>query len=217
MFSEAWLLERMTFWIPLLLSLTVHEWAHAWSAFQLGDATAQREGRLTLNPLAHMDPVGTLLLPMIMPIGWAKPVPINIGLFHPQVGHRAGVLLVAAAGPVSNLILAMLSMLILVVAGRLMGGAANLPSALYALLDTCIWLNVLLAAFNMLPIPPLDGSRILDAVLPDPLRRGWDAFCGLGPATLVVLLIVLMFAGDLLLWPVAATREAVGALLETAA
>lgn len=215
MFNEDWLLDRMTFWIPLLLSLTVHEWAHAWSARSLGDATAEREGRLTLNPLAHMDPIGTLLLPLVMPIGWARPVPINMGLFHPQVGPRTGVLLVAAAGPISNLFIAMLSILVLLATASCFGDAASMPDALYSLLDTCIWLNVLLAVFNMIPVPPLDGSRIVDALMPDKFRRVWDAFCGLGPATLVVLLVVLAASGgDFIMWPIETTQQAVDTLVE---
>ena len=214
MFTEDWLLDRMTFWIPLLLSLTVHEWAHAWSAHRLGDVTAEREGRLTLNPLAHMDPVGTLLLPLVMPIGWAKPVPINIGLFHHKVGPRTGVLLVAAAGPISNLCIAMLSILLMLVMALCFGNASNVPSALHSFLDTCIWLNVMLAAFNMLPVPPLDGSRIVDALMPDSLRPAWDAFCGLGPTSLIVLLVVLaVVGGDLIWWPIETTQQAVDTLL----
>ena len=111
-------------------------------------------------------------------------LPINIGLFHPQVGPRTGVLLVAAAGPISNLCIAMLSIVLLLATASCFGGAASMPGALYSLLDTCIWLNILLAVFNMIPAPPLDGSRIVDALMPDKFRRAWDAFCGLGPVTL---------------------------------
>ncbi len=215
MFTEDWLLERMTFWIPLLLSLTVHEWAHAWSAYRLGDVTAEREGRLTLNPLAHMDPIGTLLLPLIMPIGWAKPVPVNIGLFRRQVGPRAGILLVAAAGPISNLLIAVLSLLMLLVFVACFGNPASVPAAIYSLLDTCIWLNVLLAVFNMIPVHPLDGSRIADALMPDRFRGLWDTFCGQGPATLVVLLVLLvMVGGEFIMWPIDMTQQAVYTLVE---
>lgn len=210
MFHEDWLLDRMTFWVPLLLSLTVHEWAHAWSAYRLGDVTAEREGRLTLNPLAHMDPIGTLLLPLLMPIGWAKPVPVNIGGFHPQVGPRTGVLLVAAAGPISNLVIAMLSIAVLLTMASCLGDTASIPLALYSLLDTCIWLNVLLAFFNMIPVPPLDGSRIVDALMPDRFRQPWDAFCSQGPAALVVILVVLSISGgDFIRWPIEMTQQAV--------
>ena len=215
MFAEDWLLNRMMFWIPLVLSLTVHEWAHAWSAFRLGDATAASEGRLTLNPLAHMDPIGTLLLPMLIPFGWAKPVPINIGRFHPQVGMRAGVLLTAAAGPVSNLCIALLSVLVLLITAYVCGDVARIPGSLHWLLETLIWLNVLLATFNMLPFPPLDGSRIADALMPDRFRSLWDSFCQLGPVALLVVILLPIFSGcPLLLWPLEVTQQTVDMLIQ---
>ena len=138
-----------------------------------------------------------------------------MGLFHPNVGPRAGVLLVAAAGPISNLCIAMLSIVMMLAMASWFGDAASMPSALYSLLDTCIWLNIVLAAFNMIPIPPLDGSRIVDALMPDKFRRAWDAFCGFGPATLIVLLVVLVATGgDLIMWPVETTQQAVDTLVE---
>ena len=216
MFTGDWLLDRITFWIPLLLSLTVHEWAHAWSAYRLGDVTAERQGRLTLNPLAHMDPIGTLLLQLVLPFGWAKPVPINIGLFHPKVGSRVGVLLVAAAGPISNLGIAMLSILAFTVMAFCFGDVGSMPGAVHSLLETCIWLNILLAVFNMIPIPPLDGSRIVDALMPDRFRRGWDAFCGLGPMTLMVLVVVLAASGgQVIMWPIETMQQAVDVLVQS--
>jgi Zn-dependent protease len=215
MFAEDWLLNRMMFWIPLVLSLTVHEWAHAWSAFRLGDATAASEGRLTLNPLAHMDPIGTLLLPMLIPFGWAKPVPINIGRFHPQVSMRAGVLLTAAAGPVSNLCIALLSVLVLLTTTYVCGDVARIPGSLHWLLETLIWLNVLLATFNMLPFPPLDGSRIADALMPDRFRSLWDSFCQLGPVALLVVILLPILSGcHILLWPIEVTQQTVDMLIQ---
>ena len=96
--------------IPLLLSLTVHEWAHAWSAYRLGDDTASMQGRLTLNPIAHIDPVGTLVLPLLgIPFGWAKPVPVNPTRFRRGVNMSTGMIITAAAGPLSNVVLALLS------------------------------------------------------------------------------------------------------------
>src|SRR5262252_9131058 len=100
--------------VPLLLSLTVHEWAHAYSAHRLGDDTAERQGRLTLNPIPHIDLVGTLLLPLLgVPFGWAKPVPVNPARFKRTVNMRTGMLITAAAGPFSNLVLAILAAVIL--------------------------------------------------------------------------------------------------------
>jgi Zn-dependent protease len=203
MFTEDWLIARMTFLIPMILSLTVHEWAHAWSARMLGDDTAEREGRLTLNPLAHLDPVGSILLPLLgVPVGWAKPVPINIGRFHRSVGLRSGVLLTVGAGPASNLCLALASAGLLGLAALLTGDLQAVPTALRSLLQTLVMLNMMLAIFNLLPVPPLDGSRIVDCLLPDALRPLWNAYCELGPmaALVVVGLVMLLFGPTLIGW-----------------
>ena len=144
----------------LLFSLSVHEAAHAWSASRLGDDTARRLGRVSLNPIVHTDPIGTLVLPLLAMvsnapvIGWAKPTPVNTrNLRNPRRDH----ILVTAAGPVSNLIIAVAAALAL----RLIPIGPIATIATQALL-----LNVLLAVFNMLPIPPLDGGQILMGVLP---------------------------------------------------
>ncbi len=215
MLTEDWLLTRVMFWIPLVLSLTVHESAHAWSAWKLGDDTALREGRLTLNPLAHMDPVGTLLLPLLgVPFGWAKPVPINIGRFHASVSLRSAIFLTAGAGPISNICLVILSALALVMSAVLCGGITAVPAALHTLLETLIFLNLTLAIFNMLPVPPLDGSRVVDCLIPDALRPVWDGFCQLGYGGLIVVMLLLVaFGGEYLLWPIQATQESVDALV----
>src|SRR5687768_7374424 len=108
-----WLSTRVMILIPLLLSLTVHEWAHAYSAYRLGDDTAEREGRLTLNPIAHIDPLGTLLLPLLgIPFGWARPVPVNPTRFRRDVSMRSGMMLTAAAGPASNVVIAVLASIV---------------------------------------------------------------------------------------------------------
>jgi Zn-dependent protease len=147
--------------VVLIASLSVHEAAHAWSASQLGDDTAKRLGRVTLNPVAHVDPIGTLLLPLIAMasgaplIGWAKPTPVNVrNLRQPRRDH----ILVTAAGPVSNLIIAVIA------AAALRAGARG--EWLGMLVIEALTLNVLLAVFNMLPLPPLDGGQILMALLP---------------------------------------------------
>jgi Zn-dependent protease len=184
-----WLLERFIFWIPLVLSLTVHEWAHAASAKILGDDTAQRLGRLSLNPLDHIDPIGTLILPLLgIPFGWAKPVPINPLRFRRDIGMGTGVMLTALAGPASNLILALLTSLAVGLGGYLSPGF--IPSAAMSIVSTLIVLNVLLAFFNLLPIPPLDGSRVVDAVIPDSLRPAWDSFAQYSAFALVALILV---------------------------
>jgi Zn-dependent protease len=146
--------------LVLLFSLSVHEAAHAWSASRLGDDTARRLGRVSLNPVVHTDPIGTLLLPLLAMvsnapvIGWAKPTPVNTrNLRHPRRDH----ILVTAAGPASNLIIAVAAALAL----RFLPGQPLVMIATEVLL-----LNVLLAVFNMLPIPPLDGGQIMMGLLP---------------------------------------------------
>jgi Zn-dependent protease len=147
--------------LVLIVSLSVHEAAHAWSASQLGDDTAKRLGRVTLNPVAHIDPIGTLVLPLVAMasgaplIGWAKPTPVNArNLRQPRRDH----ILVTAAGPASNLVIAV------VAAAALRAGARG--EWLGMLVVEALTLNVLLAVFNMLPLPPLDGGQILMALLP---------------------------------------------------
>jgi Zn-dependent protease len=149
--------------LVLIFSLSVHEAAHAWSASQLGDDTAKRLGRVTLNPIAHTDPIGTLLLPLIAMlsgaplIGWAKPTPVNT---HNLRQPRRDSILVTAAGPTSNLLIAFTA------AAAIRAGAMEGGHWIDLLLYNALTLNVLLAVFNMLPIPPLDGGQILMALLP---------------------------------------------------
>ena len=156
--------------LVLIFSLTVHEAAHAWSASQLGDDTAKRLGRVSLNPMVHVDPIGTLLLPLIAMvsnapiIGWAKPTPVNVrNLRHPRRDH----ILVTAAGPASNLAIATAASLALRVLPSSAGGSGlDVATPLNLIATEALLLNVLLAVFNMLPIPPLDGGQILMALLP---------------------------------------------------
>ncbi len=184
------LLAGVKILIPLILSLTVHEFAHAWSAYRLGDDTALRAGRLTLNPLAHIDPIGTILLPLLhIPFGWAKPVPINPARFRRSMKMSTGVMLTAAAGPLSNVLLAVLCT---VVFGLLLRFSVDLGSygpGVRELLMIMIQLNVALAIFNMIPIPPLDGSRVLDGLMPLRLRPAWEGFTRFAPFLLLFVFI----------------------------
>jgi Zn-dependent protease len=166
--------------IVLLFSLTVHETAHAWTASRLGDQTARLLGRVSLNPIVHADLVGTVLFPLLaiignMPlIGWAKPVPVLVK--NLRRGRRDYVL-VAAAGPASNLLLAVLASigLGLITVSPMRVGEPNVSAPMASLLSTAILTNVLLAVFNMIPIPPLDGGNVLGGLLPQPLAAKYDA------------------------------------------
>lgn len=174
--------------IPLILSLTVHEYAHAATAYWLGDDTASRQGRFTLNPISHIDPVGSLVLPGLLVLsgsgvwfGWAKPVPFNPVNFRRNIRMKHGILLTAAAGPISNLLLA-------AVAAFLFRFFGDDPAAL-ALLEPLVILNVALFFFNLLPVPPLDGSKVLYGLLPDSatgLLRHFDEHKWLAPTLFIL-------------------------------
>jgi len=188
-FDATFLLERLIYVVPLILSLTVHEWAHAASAYYLGDDTAQRDGRLTLDPTVHIDPLGTLLLPMLgIPFGWARPVPVNPARFRRDVPMRRGMMLTAAAGPFSNLVLAVICTIVYGLWKRF-GGDGALNGAASGLLHTSIVMNMALALFNMLPFPPLDGSRVVDGLMPPRWERGWEKFCQIGPWLLLFVIL----------------------------
>jgi Zn-dependent protease len=161
-----------TWIVPILIAITFHEAAHAYAAWKLGDDTAQRLGRVTFNPLKHVDPFGTILIPALLFLtnapflfGWAKPVPVAFGrLSHP----RRDMALVALAGPLTNLALAFISAVLLRTAPLL---PETISPWLVRTLYQSILLNLILAIFNMLPIPPLDGGRVVTSILPKALAR----------------------------------------------
>jgi Zn-dependent protease len=173
--------------LVLLVSLTVHEAAHAWSADQLGDATARRLGRISLNPAVHIDFIGTIVFPLIalttgLPVlGWAKPVPVNTAQLGP--GWKQKFMAIAAAGPASNLVLATVAAILLRV--------VPLGGMLASILETAILLNVLLAVFNMIPVPPLDGGNVLSGLLRGPVAAAYDRLRPWG----FLILYGLMFTG----------------------
>jgi Zn-dependent protease len=184
--------------VVLLFSLTVHEMAHAVTADWCGDPTARLLGRVSLNPLVHADPIGTILFPLIalvsgVPLlGWAKPVPVNTRrLHHP----RRDYVLVAGAGPASNLLLAFVAALALSLfrVSPMTLGEPNVSVPLAALLAGAIQINVLLAVFNMLPIPPLDGGNVLFGLLPTTLAHQLNAIRPYG----FLLIYALMLSGGL--------------------
>ena len=163
--------------VILVFSLTIHELAHAWTADRLGDPTARLLGRVSLNPLVHADLIGTVVFPLMalvsgVPlIGWAKPVPVNIRLLRRQ---RRDYVLVAAAGPASNLVLAFAAATVMSLVARDAVDGPILPVVLTSLLAGAVQINLLLAVFNMIPIPPLDGGNVLSGLLPRNLAAGFD-------------------------------------------
>ena len=178
---------------PLLFALTVHEWSHGYAAMRLGDPTARLLGRLTLNPLAHLDPLGTILLLLPPHFGWAKPVPVDVRyLSHP----RRDMMWIALAGPISNVLLAIAfgTALRVLPLGE-MQGSGPMGSAGVYMLAMSVQLNLLLAAFNMIPIFPLDGSRVLTGLLPPVQAERYRAFDAYGPMLLLGLVLVGSISG----------------------
>lgn len=167
----------------VLPSLTIHEFAHAWTAYKFGDNTAKDMGRLTLNPIAHIDLFGTILLPLIMHFGYAKPVPVNFSVLT-----RGQMLLVAIAGPVSNILLA----IILALAYHVLPVKNSPILEFFFVLG--IQLNIVFAVFNLIPIPPLDGSRVVYATLKSPQAiNAYRKFSQFG----IFILIGLLFLGGI--------------------
>ncbi|MEK3881633.1 site-2 protease family protein [Paenibacillus sp. PL2-23] len=155
--------------IVIMIVFTVHEFAHAYSAYKFGDDTAYREGRVTLNPMVHLDIFGTILL-LIAGFGWAKPVPVNASRFK----HRRTMsVIVSAVGPLSNLLMAFIGMLLIYIlygTGLMQAASTGVQSALQVFFFYFVTINLLLFVFNLIPLPPLDGYRIVSEFLPLRIR-----------------------------------------------
>jgi len=190
--NPATLISRV---LTLIIALTIHEFAHAWTATRFGDNTARANGRLTLNPLSHLDVMGSLML-LFAGFGWAKPVPVNpyaLGRNSPSA-----LMWVSLAGPLSNFMLAIIAAvplrLGLVSPFTVVGGLDFLPTP-YAFLQEFIFINLMLMLFNLIPIAPLDGDKIADYFAPPPLARALETIRPYGPILLIAVLFVPRYLG----------------------
>lgn len=178
----------MIFRIPaLLITLTIHEYAHARMAVALGDPTPRVLGRMTLNPIAHLDPLGLIMM-WLFKFGWAKPVPINPGNFRDS---RKGIILVSLAGPVSNIVLAFLTFIVIVllsISGLINSEWAKVLGLIYSY-------NIVFAVFNLLPLPPLDGSKIVASLLPGRQAYAFERLEAYGPWILLALVYLGIIGG----------------------
>ncbi|MEW6569056.1 MAG: site-2 protease family protein [Chloroflexota bacterium] len=176
--------------VTLVVALTVHEFAHAWTADQLGDDTPRFSGRLTLNPLAHLDPIGSLML-IIAGFGWAKPVPVNP--YALQRRTPAGLMLVSAAGPLANLLLAIIAA-VPFRAGLLQAGLVDtaLDVWIVRFLQEFILINLILLFFNLIPLAPLDGEKVAEYLLPP---RGQEVLHRLRPYGPLILMALILLGG----------------------
>jgi Zn-dependent protease len=186
------LIQKICIWaIPVLFAITVHEVAHGWAALKLGDKTAQVLGRLTLNPLKHIDMIGTVIVPLVLlwlggfVFGWAKPVPVNPN----NLRNRRYMALVSFAGPFSNLVMAFIWALVMKLGVYFGGHVTHAALPLVYMGQAGVLINLVLFFLNMLPIPPLDGGRIISALLPGKKAYWFDK---IEPFGLIILLLLLV-------------------------
>jgi len=181
--------------VALLIAVVLHEYSHGWVAERFGDPTARLAGRLTLNPLAHLDPLGSVILPLIFILtglpgfGWAKPVPVN---FQALRNPKRDMIWVALAGPLTNIILALIASILLRI------GIINPSSLLETLLVNIVIINLILAIFNLVPIPPLDGSRIVMGILPASIAYRYSKLEPIGFFIVIFLLYIGFLSGFIL-------------------
>lgn len=169
----------------VLIAISMHEFAHGYVSWKLGDPTPKQSGRLSLNPFAHLDPVGTLCL-LLFHFGWAKPVGVNPWYYK---NRKQGMVLVSLAGPLMNFLVALVSTILLGLALKLTGGRGIFAEILYQLLLNVVLVNIGLGLFNLIPVPPLDGSKVLGAVLPERYYFGYMRFEQYGTIVLLILLM----------------------------
>lgn len=192
-FSLTWVFQKLALIPAILIALTFHELAHGFVAYRLGDTTAKSQGRLSLNPLHHLDPIGTLCL-LFVGFGWAKPVPVNPYALHKK--PHSGMAWVAAAGPASNLCMALLGGIFMLIYLRTIGYGwlfeTGFTFELYLGLFFMyfIQINIVLMVFNLIPVPPLDGSRIVSAFLPSGARMRYNMIERYGTLIMLLLCVV---------------------------
>ncbi|CEG29234.1 site-2 protease family protein [Bacillus sp. B-jedd] len=181
--------------LTLVIAFSVHEFAHAYTAWKFGDNTAKNQGRLTLNPVKHIDPIGAIMI-FVVGFGWARPVPVNRFFFK---NPRLAGILVSVAGPISNFILASIGFIVFFSLGRF-GADGAFAETMLEFLNTFIWLNLVLFVFNLMPLPPLDGYRIVEDLAPGGIRAKMTQYENYG--SLIFLILVLTPLGDYTIWPV---------------